>query len=87
MTFLSHALREAKGIRAAGNPGLPGTEVAQRIKTMSRDVPVILLSGWQTEMTPGKMAEAGIDLVVGKPVRKDDLRRAVAGILKNRGKT
>ncbi|MEE9241332.1 MAG: ATP-binding protein [bacterium] len=70
-----------------GVPGLPGTEVAQRIKTMSRDVPVILLSGWQTEMTPGKMAEAGIDLVVGKPVRKDDLHRAVAGILKNRRKT
>jgi DNA-binding response OmpR family regulator len=69
-----------------GLPDLPGTEVAQRIKAASRDLPVILLTGWQTEMSSEKMAEAGIDLVVGKPVRKEDLHRAVARVLEARGK-
>lgn len=69
-----------------GLPDLPGTEVAQRIKAASRNLPVILLTGWQTEMTSGKMAEAGIDLVMGKPVRKEDLHRAVARVLEARDK-
>ncbi len=68
-----------------GLPDMTGTDAAREIKSGSPETPVILLTGWQTEMTSGKMAEAGLDLVVGKPVRKEELYRAVAGILTGRG--
>lgn len=68
-----------------GVPDMTGSEVARRLKSESPNTPIILLTGWQSEMSPEMMTESGIDLVIGKPVTKKELYRAVAGLLEEHG--
>jgi CheY-like chemotaxis protein len=65
-------------------PGMPGTEVARRIKEISPATPVFLLTGWLAVMDPDQMAENGIDRVMVKPVKKVELHRNVSEVLRER---
>ena len=66
-------------------PKMGGGELAEEVKKISPDMPVILLTGF------GEMAEdlgekpLCVDYVVGKPVRIDELQRVVAKAVEAKG--
>jgi CheY-like chemotaxis protein len=61
-----------------GMPGMTGWEVAQRIKAAHPRLPVILLTGWGEHIPESTRGYAYVDQVLGKPVRLEDLRAAIA---------
>ena len=61
-----------------GMPGMNGWEVARAIKAIYPTLPIVLLTGWQ-EQAPGEEADRqAVDLILGKPVPLDVLRRVVS---------
>lgn len=93
LTFLGHrALAAENGTEAMellknrrfdlvitdlGMPGISGWEVARKAKELHPKVPVILASGWGSQIEASKVEQAGIDLVLSKPFHMDDIRRAI----------
>ncbi len=61
-----------------GMPGMSGWEVARAIKALAPDVPVVLVTGWGVELEPDRLAENGVDLLLCKPFRTNDVRRVIA---------
>lgn len=62
-------------------PGLSGWDVARSVKTSWPDTRVMLLSGWGTQQDEAKVQDAGIDLVMSKPVDIDALVHSVSRLL------
>lgn len=56
-----------------GMPGLDGQAVAQRVKQLSPSTPVLLLTGWGTQIKQQKLVTPNVDCVLAKPVRKGEL--------------
>ncbi|MBK5225904.1 MAG: PAS domain S-box protein, partial [Thermoleophilia bacterium] len=61
-----------------GMPGMSGWEVVEAIKQRSPETPVVLITGWGDQLDSGKMRESGVDAVVAKPFRVEDIRRLLA---------
>jgi CheY-like chemotaxis protein len=64
-----------------GMPGVSGWEVARRVKEKNSQTPVMLVSGWGSQIDPARVREAGIDLVLNKPFHLEDVRRSISEIL------
>jgi CheY-like chemotaxis protein len=62
-------------------PHMTGFEVVTAIKNMSRDIPVILCSGFLAKSDLEKIAELNIDRVIVKPIRMSVLAHAVRELL------
>jgi CheY-like chemotaxis protein len=60
-----------------GMPGISGWEVARTAKEKDKSTPVILISGWGSQIEPAKVSEVGIDKVLPKPFHMDDIRHAI----------
>ncbi|HTU02717.1 MAG TPA: GAF domain-containing protein, partial [Candidatus Sulfotelmatobacter sp.] len=62
-----------------GMPELTGWDVARKIKAAHPKLPIILLTGWGEQARDDSSADARaqVDRILGKPVRLDDLLRAV----------
>jgi signal transduction histidine kinase len=58
-----------------------GEQLAIRIKELSPKVPVILLTGYQTNSAAGKQYSHAIDLVLEKPLSRVALRNAFARVM------
>lgn len=56
-----------------GMPGMSGWEVAESIKGASPGTPVGLTTGWGATLDDSKLAEHGVDLVVPKPFRLEQV--------------
>ncbi|MHB8160565.1 MAG: PAS domain S-box protein [Thermoleophilia bacterium] len=61
-----------------GMPGMSGWEVVAAIKQRSPETPVVLITGWGDQLDSEKMRESGVDAVVAKPFRVEDIRRLLA---------
>jgi len=59
-------------------PGMTGWEVARAIKNMAPGVRVVLVSGFGVELPPEDLVAHGVDLVLAKPLRLQDIGSAVA---------
>ncbi len=59
-------------------PGMPGLEVAQALREIRADLPVVLASGYITEELRAKAPAAGIRELIYKPNTVDDLCEAAA---------
>jgi CheY-like chemotaxis protein len=59
-------------------PGLTGLEVAAEIKKLRPEVPVVLLTGWDMEITPAQLRDRGIDALIKKPFAISDILQAIA---------
>ena len=57
--------------------GMSGFDVAKRVKQLDPAIPVILLTGWAVEQSEDLVRDAGIDAVLIKPCRLEDLFSAV----------
>ncbi len=66
-------------------PHMDGIELARRVARMRRDVPVILLSAYSEQLEEGA-GLPNVRAVLGKPVMRADLLRAIDGVLRSREK-
>jgi len=59
-------------------PGLSGWEVASRIKAVSSGTPVIIITGWGVSVDEQKMKQVGVDYLLHKPFRLEQLSELIA---------
>jgi len=63
-----------------GMPGLSGWEVTQRIRAQNATVPVILVTGWGTEVEEEKLHQCGVTQVITKPFRLEEIQACLAKV-------
>ena len=54
-----------------------GWQLAEKIKTINRNVPMALITGWNVELKESEMRESGVDLIVYKPFEVNQVLRLV----------
>ena len=60
-----------------GMPGMSGWQVAEKIKQLSSDTPVALITGWEVKKKKQELKSKGVDIVLKKPFRVDEILRLV----------
>jgi signal transduction histidine kinase len=63
-------------------PQMTGTQLTQTLRQRLPDLPVLLVSGYGGELLAQRAAAAGVTRVLLKPLRRADLSRALAGVLR-----
>lgn len=61
-------------------PDISGEEIALEAKRLQPDIPVVLLTGFGALMQERGVKPPNVDIVLGKPINFDDLRRALADL-------
>ena len=56
-----------------GMPGMSGWQVAEKIKGINGKVPIALITGWSIDLKESEMQERGIDFMIKKPYKLDQL--------------
>jgi len=56
-----------------GMPGMSGWQVAEKIKGINGKVPIALITGWSIDLKESEMKEKGIDFIIKKPYKLDQL--------------
>jgi signal transduction histidine kinase len=64
-----------------GMPEMDGREVAREVKTRTPRLPVILLTGWGEQVADRQGAEEAADRILGKPIRLEDLLKAIGELV------
>ncbi len=67
-------------------PGINGYELAQRIKEVSPETPVLLITGWNQLDRKFMQANKVIDGIIEKPFNMDQIREQFARVLRQNGK-
>ena len=65
-----------------GMPLKNGWEVAKWIKTKTPQIPVVLVTGWGTNLDEGKIRDSGVDMIIGKPFQVNEILDAVQFFMK-----
>lgn len=60
-----------------GMPAMSGWEVAKTIKQWAPEVIVVIITGWGSQLNQRELEENGIDGVVSKPFRIDEILNLV----------
>jgi PAS domain S-box-containing protein len=60
-----------------GMPGMSGWQVAKEIKKINKKIPVALITGWEVQLNDSELKKHGVDLVVNKPFRVEQVLRLV----------
>jgi len=60
-----------------GMPGMNGWEVARWIKSRTPQIPVALITGWGTNLDEEKIKASGVDWIIGKPFRVNEVLETV----------
>ncbi len=60
-----------------GMPLKNGWEVAKWIKRELPHIPVVLVTGWGTNLDEEKVKESGIDMIIGKPFQVNEILESV----------
>jgi signal transduction histidine kinase/ActR/RegA family two-component response regulator len=64
-----------------GMPRTTGWDVARAVKLRAPATPVVMVTGWGDHFDQDDAGKRGVDAVIAKPFRRDDLRVAVATAL------
>jgi PAS domain S-box-containing protein len=67
-------------------PKMSGDELATAIKKISPKTPVIMLTGFGDTMRDRGEHPAGVDIILGKPLTRNDLRQALTKVMAGRAK-
>lgn len=59
-------------------PGLSGTQLAEQVRALRPDLPVLLLSGYGGPQLEARAREAGVHRLLAKPLQREALARALA---------
>jgi GAF domain-containing protein len=62
-------------------PGMSGWQVAQAVKALRPEVPVVLVTGWGVELPAEQLRANGVDRVMTKPFRIEEVYGVVASFL------
>ena len=65
-----------------GMPDVSGWEVADTAKRIAPGMPVVLMTGWASEIDETKLAGRRVDLLLPKPFRSDQLLGAVQRVVR-----
>jgi DNA-binding response OmpR family regulator len=65
-----------------GMPLKNGWEVAKWIKTKTPQIPVVLVTGWGTNLDEGKVRDSGVDMIIGKPFQVNEILDTVQFFMK-----
>ena len=60
-----------------GMPLKNGWEVAKWIKAKAPHIPVVLITGWGTNLDEEKVRGSGVDLIIGKPFEVNEILEAI----------
>ena len=60
-----------------GMPVISGWDVAAKAKNKKAGLPVVLVTGWGAEYESKDLTEAGIDAILNKPFRLDELTKII----------
>ena len=63
-------------------PGLTGTGLTEAVRSLAPHLPVLLVSGYGGALLAKRATEAGVDRVLTKPLRRAELARALADVLR-----
>lgn len=63
-------------------PGLSGTQMTQALRAHAPHLPVLLVSGYGGALLARRAAAAGVTRVLTKPLKRDDLARALFDLLR-----
>jgi GAF domain-containing protein/CheY-like chemotaxis protein/anti-sigma regulatory factor (Ser/Thr protein kinase) len=66
-------------------PRVSGWDVAHAVKAAAPGLPVFLVTGFGVELSAAERAAHGVEAVFSKPLRIDDITRAVAGVTRYAG--
>lgn len=69
-----------------GMPGVSGWEVCRRIKEISPETPVGMITGWGMEIDQEKAKEVGLDFLISKPFDFNHLLKTVNEAINSREK-
>jgi CheY-like chemotaxis protein len=67
-----------------GMPGMSGTQLGEAARRVDRKLPVILLTGFPF---PADQEQTSVDLILKKPLARDELRGALQSVLDGRAPT
>ena len=56
---------------------MSGWQVAEKVKNINKNVPVALITGWNVEMEKTEMEDCGINLVIQKPFKIEQVLNLV----------
>ena len=62
-------------------PGMTGDSLARRLRKVRPDIPIILFTGFSSEISEETAREAGIEEIVPKPVLASQLTMAIRRVL------
>jgi CheY-like chemotaxis protein len=65
-------------------PGMSGLEVARELKRRRSDLPIVLVTGWQSSLSDDELRIAGISRVLSKPFRIEQLTDIVQTLASRR---
>ena len=60
-----------------GMPDVNGWDVARRVKSQAPETPVVLVTGWGSQLEEGSAQARGVDLIMAKPFSMDDVDAAL----------
>jgi CheY-like chemotaxis protein len=63
-----------------GMPDMTGWQVAEAVKERDPSLPVVLITGWQEQITGGAEQRRFVDAILPKPSRLEDLLRVIGGL-------
>ena len=63
-------------------PGLSGTQMTEALRLQAPELPVLLVSGYGGTLLASRAAAAGVTRVLAKPLRRAELSRALAELLR-----
>jgi len=68
-----------------GMPYVDGRKVATRVRQLSAQVPIVMLTGWGHRLTATDDTPDHVDRVLSKPPKMAELRVALAEVIRSRG--
>ncbi len=68
-------------------PGISGITLLSGLRANGWDTPIIIITAFDTERIRSEARELGADAVFAKPFDIDDLRTALAHVLRRRGRS
>jgi len=60
-----------------GMPEVNGWDVARRVKSQAPETPVVLVTGWGSQLEGGSAQARGVDLIMAKPFSMEDVDRTL----------
>jgi signal transduction histidine kinase/CheY-like chemotaxis protein len=90
----AHSGREALSILAEqplevvctdlGMPGMTGWQLAEKIRAEWPELTIVLITGWGAGIDTEELAAHGVDFLLAKPFRRDDVLRVLSEIARTR---